>query len=132
RPAGRQRLPHVPVRRGPGRAELARRRRRAAGAGPGATRLPGLRTGRSRHGCLERPCSGAAAMSGRYGRALTVGATVGSGLAAGVFFAFSTFVMTALGRLPDREGLMAMQEINDAAPTPWFTLAWIGPAGPSI
>jgi len=71
-------------------------------------------------------------MSGRYGRALTVAATVGSGLAAGVFFAFSTFVMTALGRLPDREGLMAMQEINDAAPTPWFTLPWIGTAGACI
>jgi uncharacterized membrane protein len=28
-------------------------------------------------------------MTGRYGRALTVVATVGSGLAAGVFFAFS-------------------------------------------
>jgi uncharacterized membrane protein len=67
-------------------------------------------------------------MNGRYGRALTVVATVGSGLAAGVFFAFSTFVMTALGRLPDWQGLMAMQEINDAAPTPWFTLPWIGTA----
>jgi uncharacterized membrane protein len=35
-------------------------------------------------------------MNGRYGRALTVVATVGSGLAAGVFSAFSPFVMTAL------------------------------------
>jgi len=67
-------------------------------------------------------------MSGRYGRALTVVATVGSGLAAGVFFAFSTFVMTALDRLPDRQGLMAMQEINDAAPTPWFVVPWLGTA----
>jgi uncharacterized membrane protein len=67
-------------------------------------------------------------MNGRYGRALTVVATVGSGLAAAVFFAFSTFVMTALDRLPDREGLRAMQEINDAAPTPWFVVPWIGTA----
>jgi len=67
-------------------------------------------------------------MSGRYGRALTVVATVGSGLMAGVFFAFSTFVMTALGRLPDRQGLSAMQEINDAAPTPWFMLPLFGVA----
>ena len=52
-------------------------------------------------------------MAGRYGRALTVVATVGSGLMAGVFFAFSTFVMTALGRLPDRQGLVAMQEIKE-------------------
>ena len=65
-------------------------------------------------------------MSGRYGRTLTVVATVGSGLMAGVFFAFSTFVMTALGRLPDRQGLRAMQEINDAAPTPWFTVPFVG------
>jgi len=67
-------------------------------------------------------------MSGRYGRVLTVVATVGSGLATGVFFAFSTFVMTALDSLPDRQGLMAMQEINDAAPTPWFVVPWIGTA----
>jgi uncharacterized membrane protein len=67
-------------------------------------------------------------MNRRYGRALTVGATVGSGLAAGVFFAFSTFVMTALERLPDRQGLRAMQEINDAAPTPWFVVPWLGTA----
>lgn len=67
-------------------------------------------------------------MSGRYGRALTVVVTVGSGLAAGVFFAFSTFVMTALERLPDRQGLRAMQEINDAAPTPWFVVPWLGTA----
>lgn len=65
-------------------------------------------------------------MNGRYGRALTVVAMVGSGLMAGVFFAFSTFVMTALGRLPDRQGLRAMQEINDAAPTPWFTIPFVG------
>lgn len=45
-----------------------------------------------------------------------------------MFFAFSTFVMTALGRLPDRQGLLAIQEVNDAAPTPWFTLPWIGTA----
>lgn len=67
-------------------------------------------------------------MTGRYDRRLTVVAAVGSGLAAGVFFAFSTFVMTALGRLPDRQGLRAMQEINDAAPTPWFMVPLIGTA----
>jgi uncharacterized membrane protein len=67
-------------------------------------------------------------VTGRYGRALTVIAAVGSGLAAGVFFAFSTFVMTALDRLPDRQGLLAMQEINDVAPTPWFMVPFIGTA----
>jgi uncharacterized membrane protein len=67
-------------------------------------------------------------MNGRYGRALIVVATVGSGLMAGVFFAFSAFVMTALDRLPDRQALRAMQEINDAAPTPWFVVPWLGTA----
>lgn len=67
-------------------------------------------------------------MTARYGRTLTVIAAVGSGLMAGVFFAFSTFVMTALGRLPGRQGLRAMQEINDAAPAPLFMLVLFGTA----
>jgi uncharacterized membrane protein len=36
-----------------------------------------------------------------YPRTLTLIAAVGAGLSGGVFFAFSTFVMKALGRLPD-------------------------------
>jgi uncharacterized membrane protein len=59
---------------------------------------------------------------------LTLVAAIGSGLAGGVFFAFSTFVMDGLGRLPDREGLAAMQEINKAAPTPAFMILWLGTA----
>ncbi len=39
-------------------------------------------------------------------------AALGSGLIAGVFFAFSTFVTQALARLPAREGIAAMQSIN--------------------
>jgi len=39
-------------------------------------------------------------------------AAVGSALIAGVFFAFSTFVMTALSRLPAEQGVAAMQSIN--------------------
>jgi len=35
-----------------------------------------------------------------------------SGLIAGGFFAFSTFVMRALGRVPPAEGIRAMQAIN--------------------
>ena len=38
-------------------------------------------------------------------------ATVGSALIAGVFFAFSTFVITALSRLPAEQGVAAMQSI---------------------
>ena len=41
-------------------------------------------------------------------------AAIGSGLIAGVFFAFSTFVMRALGRRPPTEGMAAMQAINVA------------------
>ena len=37
---------------------------------------------------------------------------VGCGLLAGVYFAFSTFVMTALGRIGQAPGIMAMNAIN--------------------
>ena len=46
---------------------------------------------------------------------LTIAAALASGLAAGVFFAFSTFPMPALGRLPAPRGAAAMQAINVAA-----------------
>lgn len=37
---------------------------------------------------------------------------LGAALIAGVFFGFSTFIMTALGHRPPAEGIAAMQEIN--------------------
>lgn len=43
---------------------------------------------------------------------LTLASAVGAGLIAGVFFAFSNFVMPALVRLPPAQGLAAMQSIN--------------------
>jgi uncharacterized membrane protein len=43
---------------------------------------------------------------------LTVVAALGCGLNAGVFFAFSSFVMAALRRLPPAQGIAAMQSIN--------------------
>src|SRR5262245_30122907 len=43
---------------------------------------------------------------------LTFLAALGCGLIAGVFFAFSSFVMGALARLPRAHGLAAMQSIN--------------------
>ena len=45
---------------------------------------------------------------------------------AGVFFAFSTFVMKALARLPPNEGIAAMQSINVAAVNSWFLAAFLG------
>ncbi len=65
-------------------------------------------------------------------RTLTVVTVVGGGLVGGVFFAFSAFVMKALGRLPSREGIVAMQSINTAAPTPWFMTALFGTAAASV
>lgn len=59
---------------------------------------------------------------------LTLAAALGSGLIGGAFYAFSTFVMRALGRLPARDGLAAMQAINVAAVTPGFMLGFIGTA----
>ena len=60
--------------------------------------------------------------------ALTVVTAVGSGLNAGVFFAFSVFVMKALAELPPATGAAAMQSINVEAPTPWFMSALFGTA----
>ena len=62
-----------------------------------------------------------------YPRALTLVAAIGAGLVGGVFFAFSSFVMRALDRLPDPEALAAMQAINKAAPSPLFMTALSAP-----
>lgn len=43
---------------------------------------------------------------------LTVAVVLGSGMAAGIFFTFSNFVMPALARLPKHQGAAAMQAIN--------------------
>jgi uncharacterized membrane protein len=59
---------------------------------------------------------------------LTLGAALGCGLIAGVFFAFSSFVMNALGRLPPAQGIAAMQSINVAVINPWFMLPFLGTA----
>lgn len=47
---------------------------------------------------------------------------------AGLFFAFSTFVMQALSRLPAAQGAAAMQQINLAVTTAVFGLAFFGTA----
>lgn len=52
--------------------------------------------------------------------------TLGCALVGGVFFAFSTFIMAALARLPSREGMAAMQSINVTVITPLFMLALFG------
>jgi uncharacterized membrane protein len=60
--------------------------------------------------------------------AATLITALGCGLVAGVFFAFSTFVMPALKRLEPAEGIAAMQAINVAALTPAFMVALFGTA----
>jgi uncharacterized membrane protein len=60
---------------------------------------------------------------------LTLCSALGSGLMAGVFFAFSTFVMRALARRPFAEGIEAMQEINRTVLNPWFLGVFFGTAG---
>lgn len=47
---------------------------------------------------------------------------------AGIFFAFSTFVMRALSRLPAKEGIAAMQAINVTVLNTWFFTAFFGTA----
>lgn len=59
---------------------------------------------------------------------LTLCTAVGSGVVAGVFFAFSTFVMPALARLPAEQGVAAMQAVNVAAINRWFMGALFGTA----
>jgi uncharacterized membrane protein len=60
--------------------------------------------------------------------ALVAACAVATGLVGGVFFAFSTFVMAGLGRLPAGHGAAAMQAINVTAVTPAFMSALFGTA----
>ncbi len=64
--------------------------------------------------------------------AVAVSTTLGAALVAGIFFAFSTFVMTALSRLLPEQGIAAMQSINVAILNPWFFAVFFGTALGSI
>jgi len=59
---------------------------------------------------------------------LTLSSVLGCGLIAGVFFAFSTFVMRALARLQPAQGIGAMQSINRTVINPWFLGVFLGTA----
>ncbi|GGL84003.1 membrane protein [Streptomyces fumigatiscleroticus] len=59
---------------------------------------------------------------------LTVLGVLGTGLVAGVFCGFSTFVMRGLAALPPAQGVAAMRAINTAAVTPAFMLVFVGSA----
>jgi len=58
--------------------------------------------------------------------AMTPFSALGCGLVAGIFFAFSTFVMKALDRIPPEQGIAAMQSINITVINPWFMVAFLG------
>ena len=53
---------------------------------------------------------------------------LGTGLIAGVFFAFSAFVMKALAQLPAEQGIRAMQRINVVVLNPLFLGVFAGTA----
>jgi uncharacterized membrane protein len=59
-------------------------------------------------------------------------ALLGSAIVAGVFFAFSSFVMGALARLPAAEGIAAMQSINVVVLNRSFLGAFVGTAVVSL
>lgn len=59
-------------------------------------------------------------------------AFVGVMVVGGALFAFSTFIMAALKRLPDAAGAKAMQEINETVFTPWFMVPFFGTAVLSV
>ncbi len=59
-------------------------------------------------------------------------ALLGAALIGGVFFAFSSFIMKALGRVPSAEGIAAMQSINVVVLNPSFLGAFMGTAAVSL
>jgi uncharacterized membrane protein len=65
-------------------------------------------------------------------RAIALGAALGSGLMAGLFFAFSVSVMRALASRPAAEGIAAMQAINRAILNPVFLVVFTGTALASV
>lgn len=60
--------------------------------------------------------------------AATFAAAIGCGLVAGIFYAFSSFVMGALGKIPPEQGINAMQSINVVVLNRSFFLAFFGTA----
>jgi uncharacterized membrane protein len=63
---------------------------------------------------------------------LTLVTAVGCGLVGGVFFAFSTFAMRGLTRLPPAQGMAAMQSINVTAVSPLFMTALFGTGAAAV
>ena len=62
----------------------------------------------------------------------TLAVAVGCATSGGVFFAFSSFVMAGLKRLPAPQGMAAMQAINVTALTSLFMAALFGTAAAAL
>lgn len=67
-------------------------------------------------------------MMGKASTVLILLGALSSALVAGIFYAFSSFVMAALGRIPGNEGINAMNSINVTVITPSFMALFIGSA----
>jgi uncharacterized membrane protein len=65
-------------------------------------------------------------------QALTFGTALGCGVSAGVFFAFSSFVMSGLARIPAASGIAAMQSINVTAQRPALMTLLFGTAAATV
>jgi uncharacterized membrane protein len=59
---------------------------------------------------------------------ITLVGALASALVAGVFFAFSVFVMRALASMPSAQGILAMQRINITVIHPLFLGVFLGAA----
>ena len=57
---------------------------------------------------------------------LIVVSALGSGLIGGIFFAFSSFIMKALARVPPTHGIAVMQSINVTVLNIWFSRCSLG------
>jgi uncharacterized membrane protein len=63
---------------------------------------------------------------------LTLAAALGTAVVAGVFWAFSTFVMDALDRIPPAQAVNAMNRINETVLRPGFLIPFVGTAVLSV
>ncbi len=65
-------------------------------------------------------------MSSTFVNVMILFSALGSALVAGIFFAFSTFIMKAFARLQPEQGMAAMQAINVTVLNPWFFTVFFG------
>jgi len=99
----------------------------------------GLRMGYSAPGIFQsaqklppQQAFGACKMIANFPGTLVFLTTIGCGIMAGVFFAFSVFVKQALGQLPTGQAISAMQSINTTIVRSLFMIVFLGTAICSI